>query len=40
MADMEPLGLASLAGDKLTELERLVVPAVGGNEGDIKMGEE
>lgn len=40
MDDMVPLELVSLGGGKLTELEVLVVPAIVGNEGDIKMGEE
>jgi len=37
MVDRVPLELASVIGEKLTELERLVVLAIGGNEGDIKM---
>ncbi|KAH7151187.1 hypothetical protein DER46DRAFT_538653 [Fusarium sp. MPI-SDFR-AT-0072] len=39
MVDMGPLGLASLGGEKLTELERLVTPDVGGNEKDVEMSE-
>ncbi|QKD61804.2 uncharacterized protein FOBCDRAFT_254102 [Fusarium oxysporum Fo47] len=39
MVDMGPLGLASLGGEKLTELERLVTPDVGGDGKDVEMRE-
>jgi hypothetical protein len=39
MVDMGPLGLASLGGEKLTELEKLVNPNEGENGEDIEMSE-
>jgi hypothetical protein len=39
MVDMGPLGLASLGGEKPTELERLVTPDVGGDGRDVEMRE-
>lgn len=35
-----PLGLASLGGEQLTELDGMATQTVGGNEGDVKMSEE